>query len=303
MEIEDIRRVLIVGAGAMGCQIGLQCAVHGYDVILYDIAPDKLQAATTQIKSYADGFASSGLLTQEQTNATLNRITMAEDPKEAADDVDLLSESVPENPELKGKVFAQFNELCPPHTVFTTNSSYLIPSMFAQDTGRPTQFAALHFHPYVWDTKLVDIMPHPGTSKETVELLKAFAKRIGQMAIVLEKENYGYVFNAMLNSLNREALTLVVNGVASFEDVDRSWMLATKMTIGPFGGADLIGLDLCWQIADYWGKRLFDTQLQSIAAFLKKEYVDKSWLGMKSGKGFYTYPNPVYEQPAFLAIE
>ncbi|GAJ01733.1 unnamed protein product, partial [marine sediment metagenome] len=63
MEIEDIRRVLIVGAGAMGCQIGLQCAVHGYDVILYDIAPDKLQAATTQIKSYANGFSSSGLLT------------------------------------------------------------------------------------------------------------------------------------------------------------------------------------------------------------------------------------------------
>lgn len=303
MEIEDIRRVLIVGAGTMGRQIGLQCAIHGYDVMLYDIAPDKLEAAKTQIKSYADRFISFGLLTQEQVDATLNRITMTKDPKEAATEADLLSESVPENPRLKGKVFAQFNELCPPHTIFTTNTSDLIPSMFAQNTGRPAQFAALHFHMYVWDTKLVDIMPHPGTSKETVELLKAFAKRIGQIAIVLKKENYGYVFNAMLTSLNRAALTLVVNGVASFEDVDRAWMLATKMTIGPFGSADLVGLDLCWHIADYWGKRLGDRQLGSIADFLKKEYIDNGWLGMKSGQGFYTYPNPAYQQPAFLAIE
>ena len=303
MEIEDIRRVLIVGAGTMGRQIGLQCAIHSYDVILYDIAPDKLEAAKTQIKSYADRFISFGLLTQEQVDATMNRITMTKDPKEAATEADLLSESVPENPRLKGKVFAQFNELCPPHTIFTTNTSDLIPSMFAQNTGRPAQFAALHFHMYVWDTKLVDIMPHPGTSKETVELLKAFAKRIGQIAIVLEKENYGYVFNAMLTSLNRAALTLVVNGVASFEDVDRAWMLATKMTIGPFGSADLVGLDLCWHIADYWGKRLGDRQLGSIADFLKKEYIDNGWLGMKSGQGFYTYPNPAYQQPAFLAIE
>jgi len=303
MEIEDIRRVLIVGAGTMGRQIGLQCAIHSYDVILYDIAPDKLEAAKTQIKSYADRFVSFGLLTQEQVDATMNRITMTKDPKEAATEADLLSESVPENPRLKGKVFAQFNELCPPHTIFTTNTSDLIPSMFAQNTGRPAQFAALHFHMYVWDTKLVDIMPHPGTSKETVELLKAFAKRIGQIAIVLEKENYGYVFNAMLTSLNRAALTLVVNGVASFEDVDRAWMLATKMTIGPFGSLDLVGLDSCWHIADYWGKRLGDRQLGSIADFLKKEYVDKGWLGMKSERGFYTYPNPAYQQPEFLTIE
>jgi 3-hydroxybutyryl-CoA dehydrogenase len=302
VKIEDIKRVLIVGAGTMGQEIGLQCAMHGYDVVIYDIAPDALESATARQKAILERLVAGGHLSQEQAKATLARIATTTDPGRAAAGADLLSESVPENPELKAKVFAQFNALCPAHTIFTTNTSSLVPSMFAEATGRPAQFAAFHFHHEVWVSNVVDIMPHPGTSEETVELLYAFAKRIGQIPILLKKENHGYVFNAMFNELNTAAVSLAANGIASIEDVDRAWMGVMKMPLGPFGWLDGIGLDTCCEIVEYWAKTLGDEQLQKNADFFKK-YVSKGYLGVKSGRGFYTYPNPAYAQPGFITGE
>jgi len=286
----------------MGHQIGLQCAMHGYNVVLYRRNPDALETAMALIRGYVAVFVTWGRLTQEEADATLARIKMTNNPEEAAAEADLLNESVPEDPELKGKVFAQFHRLCPPHTIFTTNTSTLIPSMFAETTGRPAQFAALHFHQPVWYSNVVDIMPHPGTSKETMDLLQAFAKRIGQISIVINKESHAYVFNAMLNSLLGAALTLAINGVASVEKIDRAWMGVTKMFVGPFGILDAVGLDLVLDISEYWAKALGDPQLQAHVNFLK-QYIDKGWLGLKSGHGFYTYPDPAYQQPGFLAGE
>ena len=286
----------------MGHQIGLQCAMHGYNVVLYRRNPDELETAMALIRGYVAVFVSWGRLTQEEADATLARIKMTNDPEEAAAEADLLNESVPEDPELKGKVFAQFHKVCPPHTIFTTNTSTLIPSMFAEATGRPALFAALHFHQPVWYSNVVDIMPHPGTSKETVNLLQAFAQRIGQISIVINKESHAYVFNAMLNGLLGAAFTLAINGVASVEEIDRAWMGVTKMFVGPFGILDAVGLDLVLDISEYWAKALGDPQMQAHADFLK-QYIDKGWLGLKNGRGFYSYPEPAYLKPRFLAGE
>jgi len=300
VRIEQLQRVLIVGSGTMGQQIALQCAMHGYDVVLYDIAPDALPAAVAQVKAYAAQLVAAGRLTHQESDAALARITATSDAAQAAAGVDLLSESVPEDPKLKATAFGQFNELCPPHTVFTTNSSSLVPSMLAEATGRPAQFAALHFHQYVWDSNVVDIMPHPGTSPQTVNLLLAFARRIGQIPILCEKESYGYVFNAMLNALNRAAVSLAARGVASVEDIDRAWMGVMKTSVGPFGILDVVGLETAWDITTYWAKALSDPELQANADFLKG-YVDRGRLGVKNGRGFYTYPDPAYARPGFLS--
>jgi 3-hydroxybutyryl-CoA dehydrogenase len=294
-----IKHVLVVGAGTMGQQIGLQCAMHGFDVTLYDVDPDALQTALLAVDAYAAGLREAGQLSAEQAEAALARITAATDPAQASAGADLVSESVPEDPQLKGKVFAQFNALCPPHTIFTTNTSSLVPSMIAEATGRPGQFAALHFHQPVWTANLVDVMPHPGTSAETLAQVEAFARQIGQIPIVLNKENYGYVFNAMYNALNREAITLAANGVASVEDIDRAWMVVMKAPAGPMGMLDIVGLETAWHITDYWANLLDDPQLKKNAAFLK-EYVDQGWLGVKTGRGFYSYPDPDFAQPGFL---
>ena len=120
MKLDDIHQILIIGAGTMGQQIGLQCAMHGYTVTLYDLEPKALQSALAQIKVYAEGLVSAGRLSREAADAAVGRFSATTDPAEAAANADLVSESIPENPELKGKVFARFNALCPPHTIFTT---------------------------------------------------------------------------------------------------------------------------------------------------------------------------------------
>jgi 3-hydroxybutyryl-CoA dehydrogenase len=291
MRIKNIRRVLVVGAGTMGRQISLQCATHGYNVTLYDIAQEALEAATGQLNKYAAHLVAWGRLTQPEADAALARITTTNNAKQAAAQTDLLSEAVPEDPKLKGKVFAKFNRLCPTHTIFTTNTSELIPSMFAKETGRPKQFAAFHFHMDVWEANVVDIMPHPGTSQATIRLLRAFAESIGQIPIVLKKEHPAYVFNNMLNALLMAAADLAVNDVASVEDIDRAWTGVMKTMVGPFGILDFVGLDLAWQISDAFAKITGDPQHQSRANFLK-QYIDKGWLGVKSGRGFYNYTNP-----------
>ena len=298
MKIEDIKRVLIVGSGTMGQQIGFQCAMHGYDVVLYDISPNILEGAIAGIKRLCTRFLSSGLITPKQSEEIIARIAVSTSPSDAARDVDILSESVPEDPAIKGKVLSEFNRFCPERTIFTTNTSMLVPSMFAEATGRPEKFAALHFHD-VRTTNVVDIMPHPTTSRETVELIHAFARRIGQVAIVLRKEHPGYVFNNMLSSLLLTALRLAANDVASIEDIDRAWMGVMNIDRGPFGIMDSIGLRTIWSITEYWANKKDDPQARASAAFVKK-YVDKGLLGEKTKQGFYSHPNPSYRKPGFL---
>jgi 3-hydroxybutyryl-CoA dehydrogenase len=299
MRAEDIRRVLVIGSGTMGLQIGLQAAIHGCSVVLHDTEPAALDAAHQRLRGYGEAPVAAGLIDAGQLERALANIECTADPAAAAAEVDLVSECVPEDPVLKGRILGQFNELCPQQAVFTTNTSTLLPSMFAAATGRPDRFAALHFHIPVWSSNVVDVMPHAGTSAETTELLLAFARRIGQIPIALRKESFGYVFNALYTAMNREALTLVANGVASVEDVDRAWMGIMKMPIGPFGMLDGVGLDTVWHITDYWARQLGDPQISANAEFVRT-YLDRGRLGLKSGSGFYQYPHPAYEAPEFL---
>jgi 3-hydroxybutyryl-CoA dehydrogenase len=299
MRIEDVRRIAIVGAGTMGQQIGFQCAGHGYDVVAYDIDPAALESARKRIDTYAEGLEAGGAITSELRTAARKRIEMTTDISTAARDADLLSEAVPEDPDLKGRVLAEFNAACPPRTVFMTNTSTLLPSQFADASGRGDRLLALHFHLPVWINNLVDVMPHPGTAPEVTPLVVAFARRIGQVPIELHREHNGYVFNSMYSALNSAAITLAQQGVASIEDIDRSWMHITKAPVGPLGALDAVGLDTVWTITDYWARQLGDPQLRANAAFLK-DYVDRGDLGVKTGRGFYTYPEPAYARPGFV---
>lgn len=298
MRIEDLHTVLVIGAGTMGSQIGLQCAMNGFNVHLYDISAEAVENGMRTIEGYLDSLVAQGVFPKEHKPVVLERVHPMTDAAAAAQ-ADLVSESVPEDPELKGKVFAQFHQLCPAHTIFTTNTSSLLPSMYAEATGRPDRFAALHFHGYVWVSNVVDIMPHPGTSEETLDILEAFARRIGQIPIRLGKEHYGYVLNSMLNALLRTATSLAANEVTSFENVDRAWMGVMKAPMGPFGILDQVGLETAYHINQYWATTLNDPDLQKNADYLKA-YVDRGLLGMKTGCGFYTYPNPKYMMPGFV---
>jgi 3-hydroxybutyryl-CoA dehydrogenase len=282
----------------MVLQIGLQCAAWGFDVTVYDAFDQALDPAKKRVKKLADSLAGHRRVSPEQAAAAQDRICFTSDPKLAGRSADLINESVPEDPKIKQAVFAQFNEICPAHTIFTTNSSTLVPSMIAGATGRPDRFAALHFHDIML-TNVVDIMPHPGTSKETLAAIRNFCSAIDQFPIELKKEQHGYVFNTMLSELMSSALTLAAREVASVEDIDRAWMGIMKTGVGPFGIMDSIGLETVYKVTDYWAGVKNDPQAKANALFLK-ERVDKGTLGIKTGQGFYQYPQASFLGPDFL---
>jgi 3-hydroxybutyryl-CoA dehydrogenase len=298
MDINDIKKVLIIGGGTMGRQISIPCALGGCDVVIYDIKEEVLQKALKVIPKFLDGFVAFKKITREEADAAMARISITTSPEEAARDADIVSESVPEDPALKEKIFTQFNKLCPERTIFTTNTSTLLPSMIAAATGRPDKFLAYHFHD-IRMTNVVDIMPHPGTAPEVVALVKAFAEKTGQLPIMLTKESHGYVFNAMISALFFAAQSLASKEIASVEDIDRAWMGVTHMLMGPFAIMDSIGTDTVWHITNYWAQRNKDKQSIRNAEFMKK-YVDEGRLGQKVRKGFYDYPDPAFSKPDFL---
>jgi 3-hydroxybutyryl-CoA dehydrogenase len=299
MKIEDIHKVLIVGTGTMGQKIALQCARSGYDVVAYDAVPKSLENAKSKIPAFAAALVDKGEMTPEASAAALSRIRYSSDPKDGAD-ADLLNESVFEDVELKRRVFAQFNTICKPETIFTTNTSTLLPSMYAEATGRPAQFAALHFYG-VFDHNLADVMAHPGTAPEILDLLTAFARRIRQVPVVLKREHPGFLGNALVNAMTHVAFRIaLIDKIATVEDVDRSVMLTLGTDCGPFGRLDLVGLDTVWHIMQSDAKLSDDPRDQALADDFKREFIDKGWLGLKSGRGFYTYPNPAWSRPGFL---
>jgi 3-hydroxybutyryl-CoA dehydrogenase len=296
--LSGIEEVLVVGAGVMGREIAVQCAMFGYRVTVYDVSAEALKAGRAIIDIAARNV--SGTVVSETPAAITGRIYFTDDLEEAAASADLVSESIPEDAELKGDLFARLNALAPPHTIFTTNSSSLVPSMFAARSGRPDRLLALHFHKTVWISNIVDVMPHAGTNPALVPVVAAFARSIRQIPIVLRQESRGYVFNAMLRGYLSAAFKLWSDGVASIEDIDRAWMVAHQSPIGPFGAMDSIGLDVMGDIMEAWRQEDDSAREQSIIQAFRRDFVERGRLGAKSGRGFYTYPNPAFLDAAFL---
>ena len=236
-----------------------------------------------------------GKYSKKDGEKALQNQTFTTDAILAATDADLVSESVTEDLYLKKKVWAQFGSLCPQPTIFTTNTSSLLPSLFAEETGRPERFCALHFHD-VFYANVVDIMPNPKTEPWIIELLQAFGESIQQTPVIMQHESPGYIFNAMLIAVLGAAGALVTYDVASIEDIDRSWMGNFKMPSGPFGILDEIGLDTAWHVI-----HVFKDEKSKRFAKLLDTYIQQGKLGRKSGEGFYSYPNPKFSEESFIS--
>lgn len=290
----EIKNITILGTGNLGSRIGLQAAISGYKVIFYDVNEAAFIRAKEVIQKILKYLVKSGNLQQEDTTAALSRIFFTTDAAEAVHDADLISESVTEELTIKQKVWEQFGKLSPAKTIFTTNTSYLLPSQLASFSGRPEKFCAFHFHD-VFTARVVDIMPHPGTDLSLIPLLENLGKKLNQVPVVVKKESHGYIFNFMLMALLGAAGRLKTKGIAEIEAIDKSWMVNFNASMGPFGILDTIGLDTAWHVV----ARLKDDASTAFAALLKT-YIDQGKLGEKTGEGFYRYPNPSFRQENFL---
>jgi 3-hydroxybutyryl-CoA dehydrogenase len=288
-----IQKICILGAGTLGSRVALQSAISGYEVRVYDIHQKSLDFGRRTMEKILKQLVKTGQLHEEQIPEVFSRIKFTLDPLEAVTDADFINESVTEEVEIKKNVWRQFGLIAPEKTWFTTNTSYLLPSMFAEESGRPEKFCAFHFHD-VFYSRVVDIMPHPGTDPVMIPLLEELGRKLNQVPVLLKKENPGYIFNTMLMALIGAAGKLLTREVGSIEDIDRSWMVNFHMPMGPFGILDSIGLDTAWHVTH----KMPDAASQAFARLLKT-YIDQGKLGEKTGEGFYTYPNPAYRNSDF----
>jgi 3-hydroxybutyryl-CoA dehydrogenase len=250
MDAKNIRRVLVIGPGTMGSQIAFQCALFDCQVKIYGRDTRSLERGQTRLAKLSSLLVRGRHITKEQAQEALARIQMTSDQLAACEGAQLVSESVPEEIDLKRTIWNQIGKYISNNTILTTNSSSLVPSQLAKYSGYPENFLSWHFHLFCYVKNVVDIMPHSGTNPECVETISAFSKRIKQTPIILQKENQGYVFNAMLFGFLAEAMRLAINNVASIEDIDRSWMKVMNTPQGPFGLMNLIGFNNVYNILE-----------------------------------------------------
>jgi len=294
--MSDIKKVCFVGAGSMGCFNSLVAAIAGYDVVLYDISSETLEAVDEQHQLTASMMMAHGLCTPELFKEAQTRISVCSNLELVAADVDLVSESIAENLEVKRSVHASLEKIFPPTTIITTNTSALLVSDIESALTSGEHFAALHSH---LGSPLIDIVAGPRTSPEVVERLEQYVHSLHCVPLVLKKEHPGYVLNAMLGPVLATSMALVIHQLASVQAVDQAWMVACKSATGPFGMMDFFGLNV---VHDSWRYKAVTPETralkESVVDFLQP-YIDGNDLGIKTGKGFYSYPNPEYKQENF----
>jgi len=295
-----IKNVTVAGGGTLGSQIAWQSAYKGFDIVVYDAFEKGLENSKSFHRQYAELFLTRRGATKEEIDQTISRISYTTDLKLAVKKADLVSESVPEDIEIKLNFYKDIAKVAPTKTIFTTNSSTTLPSDYAKYTGRPEKFLALHFANGIWDAKVGEVMGHSGTDPKVFNQVVQFARDIGMIPIPIYKEKNGYVLNSLLIPLLNAATDLLLNGISDIENIDKTWMISTGSKMGPFGIMDVIGMKTIYNIDLLWGEKFDDQERKDRASFIKREYIDKGKLGTSRGEGFYKYPDPNYAKPDFL---
>lgn len=281
-----MQQVTVLGTGVLGSQIIFQSAYSGKDVVAYDISDEiiaKLPERWEQLKPlYLRDLPDA---TPEKLNAAVARIRATSDLADAVSDADIVIEAVPERLDIKRDTWQKVSAAAHEKTVFATNSSTLLPSDIVSAVDRPSKFLALHFANEIWRNNTGEVMAQEQTDPEIFEQVAVFAEEIGMIAIRVKKEQPGYVVNSLLVPLLDAAADLWVRGVADIETIDLTWRTATGAPVGPFQMLDVIGMMTPYNL----GKDSDNPVKREFAERLKTEYIDKGYLGIATGRGFYEY--------------
>lgn len=283
-------KIGVLGAGVMGCQIALLCSTCEYNVTLFSRTFEGKKKAKQIIVGYIDMMQISQKLKDEDIPKVLSRINVTSNLDNAVSYADIIIETVVEDFEVKKNLFMDIRNKCRDNTLILTNSSSFVPSSFVECIKNPELFCAMHFYSFVWNTRIVDIMSHPRTSDKTKEEVIEFARSLKQTPIVLKKEINNYVFNSMLNEVVITAIRLIIDDIVDIDDVDSSWKGVLGTNIGPFGIMDAIGLDTIYKIIEHQVS-IYDRRDKNVQKYLEylNSYIKEGRLGVKCGKGFYTY--------------
>lgn len=296
----NFKNITVAGSGVLGYQIAFQTAFKGFNVVVYDINDEVLEKAKLKFDQLVVSYTNDLKATSEEINETKVRLSYSSDLEKALTDADLLIEAIPENPQIKTAFYKEIALLAPEKTIFTTNSSTLLPSQFAEITGRPEKFLALHFANEIWLHNTAEIMGQSKTDPNVFEQVVEFAKQIGMITLPLHKEQPGYILNTLLVPLLDAATYLLVNDIADYKTIDKTWMVATGSPVGPCGILDLVGITTAYNI-DKMKADAGDVEKQKVIEYLKTNFIDQKKLGISTGEGFYKYPNPAFKDKDFLS--
>jgi 3-hydroxybutyryl-CoA dehydrogenase len=282
-----VKNIAVIGGGVMGRGIAYVAAVSGYNVVLQDISAEALEKAKHYIESELAGSVERGYIQKEQKDAAMENLAYSTDLAAAARNADLAIEAVLEVMEVKIDVFQKLDQYAPAHAVLATNTSTMSPTEIAAQTSRPEKCVAMHFFNPPHKMKLIEIVRGLDTSDHTVAIAKEVAKQMKKDSVEVN-EFPGFVTSRMNCLIGNEAMYMLMEGVASAEDIDKAIKLGLNHPMGPLELADLVGLDTRLRNMEYLHKTLGE-KYRPCPLLLK--YVKAGRLGRKSGGGFYSYDN------------
>ncbi len=283
----EIKKVAVLGAGVMGKQIALLIARYGYRVCCYSKTTKTIGIAKKYVSGWIDRNIQKGKIDDTAIEQIKNQLSFTTDLKEACNEADFVIESVIENLEVKRSVLKEADQLTPKHTIYATNSSYIVSSQIKDVLMEPSYLLNMHFFNPASAMNVVEVVKGDHVSGKVFDIACEFAKSIGKTPIRIDKEIYGFVVNRIFSALTREACYLVDQNVASIEDIDKAVKGALGHAMGPLETLDMTGIDLEYNV--YMDKFKKTGNLADRPAVCLTERYAKGEYGIKTGKGFYEY--------------
>jgi|SRR5699024_997516 len=280
-----MNKIAVIGAGVMGREIAYTFLIKGYEVHLNDLQNEALEDAKNHINLLLKKSSDKGFIEKEHANAVKSNIYYTSDIKEAVSSTQLVVEAVVEVIDVKIDIFKQLEKYCPKETIFATNTSTMSPTEIAAQTSRPDKCIAMHFFNPVHKMRLIEIVRGLETSDDTFNTVKIIGESIGKIVSEVN-EHPGFVTSRMNCLIGNEAMNMVMEGVASVENIDNAIKHGLNHPMGPLELADLVGLDSRLKNMEYLYKTLGEKYRPSP---ILRKYVKAGRKGKKSGRGFYNY--------------
>ena len=282
-------KIGVIGAGQMGCGIAHVSALAGYDVTLYDLSQERIEAALATINGNLARQVVGGKISEEDRKTALSKIKGSATMGDLAP-MDLVIEAATENEAVKRKIYADLCPILNPAAILATNTSSLSITRLASATDRPERFMGIHFMNPVPVMKLVELVRGIATQEDTFARARAFVTSLDKVVTVAE-DFPAFIVNRILLPMINEAIYTLYEGVGSVDAIDTAMKLGANHPMGPLQLADFIGLDTCLSIMQVLHDGLADSKYRPCPLLVK--YVEAGWLGRKAGRGFYDYRGEV----------
>jgi len=283
----EIKKVGVLGAGAMGNGIAQLAAQIGCEVVMRDIEDAFVERGMKSIDKFLSKSVEKGKIEAKDKAAIMARIKGTTDMADLKD-VDFLVEAILEDLDLKKKVFKELDEICRPEIVLSSNTSSMSITEIAAATSRPEKVCGMHFFNPAPLMRLVEIIRGYYTSDETVATATELAKKMGKVTVEVKKDTPGFIVNRIMTPHFLEAIKMLEEGIASAEDIDTAVKNGLNYPMGPFELMDLTGIDIAYHVTEYFHKEL-NQELKWIAPNLMKSMIKAGKLGRKTGAGWYDY--------------